>query len=1176
MKTLKKMLAVFLVIIMLLSSAPLQGFGRIDLPWFSSKAHAIGSYSVDAAVNWAKNHWNDIDSPLLGKGYWYDGGDCANFVSQCIYMGGINMNSGWHTNGYKCHEHPSSRDSFVNAQNLYEYVCSIGGQAINNPATSQVSIGDLIFYKTTNDNRMHHSAIVTDISNGTPVVAAHSTNETRYNGREYTLGYSGSRIYLVKMYGATCYVPNPRNIYVYIATGSSSLRRCYSSADPYSNVNFTFSSGEYALVDVNSITYSNGYRMGKTSGYGKNGWFEGWIKIDAGGFAFQSHQQSSGSSHAMGGWTVSKNPTCTSNGVKVNTCRKCGYQETQTIPKKGHSAVAATCTNVSYCSVCGSTLSGKLGHNLPSAWTTTQQPTCTGNGTQVKKCTRCGYTKTNTLSRLGHNLGEWKTVREATCIIEGIDERKCTRCTYTEVRNTPVVPHPYGAEEIITEPTCTEVGTKKRTCTHCGIKTLYNYGVALGHEYGEWYIETPATENTLAVERCDCIRGDSTLRRNVASHDHDYSEWDVLVEATCTENGYKERTCAICLFKDQQEIIATGHKVNAFEMGSYPQSRVEDETLLTELNSLIDDEKLISYNYYYGNGEVGSMQQGDYMKYADVEYKGAKYRFVDIVKARPITTYGEIEREVEFKNDIHDGKAVLHSLFSYQRYNGYLPYLIDSTFSVASLHISVYETEERYWFKFEPITWRVLDQDEGLVISDTIIDAQPYSSTVYQSLSENLYVDGEYIGEYYGDSSLETYSTEYRNSSIRKWLNDDFYNTAFTDEEKALIATSTVEDSCENEYSSATVYDKIFIPSYDEVTNLEYYFDSDAGDSASRTAVSSDYAQCQGVLNSTTADRYKLSIKSVSEVMIDVISYDILNEEMLNRWWLRTNAGSSIDVKTVNAKGNVSNENEFASEILADQGVGVRPAMRIDGLEIIREDKDPTCTEPGYIGEEYCFVCDEQISSGYEIPALGHNYLESKNIPPSCLENGIVEKTCANCGDVQIIDEPDALGHNIGDWYVVTDATCLEDGLERRDCLRGDCDYYEENVLKAKGHTEKYEEPDVEPTCTEDGYYGETYCAICSTVLKERVVRPALNHNEGTWICINEGYEEWNGVSIDECNKLRPECGYTLHFELRCTRCIADETCDALLDEYELTINEHELQESEREEPDCLQSGYKY
>ncbi len=59
------------------------------------------------------------------------------------------------------------------------------------------------------------------------------------------------------------------------------------------------------------------------------------------------------------------------------------------------------------------------------------------------------------------------------------------------------------------------------------------------------------------------------------------------------------------------------------EFGSYPQSEVTDAALKSALTSRAGStDGWTSYNYYIGGA------QGDYMKYTDVEYGGAKYRGV--------------------------------------------------------------------------------------------------------------------------------------------------------------------------------------------------------------------------------------------------------------------------------------------------------------------------------------------------------------------------------------------------------------------------------------------------------------------------------------------------------------------------------------------------------------------
>ncbi len=215
------------------------------------------------------------------------------------------------------------------------------------------------------------------------------------------------------------------------------------------------------------------------------------------------------------------------------------------------------------------------------------------------------------------------------------------------------------------------------------------------------------------------------------------------------------------------------------EYGSYPQSRVTDEAVISELNAIVSEDDFISYGYYEGDGNVnGSMVPGDCMKYADVETENGKYRAVLISRYRPsYTCYPSAESA------------------SRQKDNGYT------------------ESENYYWFKYEPIQWRVLDPQTGLVICNTVIDSQPFTNYASETTQPATY------------NSYGGYASEYLQSDIRSWLNSDFYNTAFPDTEK---------DG-----------EPVFLLSYDEARNSSYGFAK--GEDAAKQLPASDYAKCQGL-----------------------------------------------------------------------------------------------------------------------------------------------------------------------------------------------------------------------------------------------------------------------------------------------------------------------------------------
>ena len=114
------------------------------------------------------------------------------------------------------------------------------------------------------------------------------------------------------------------------------------------------------------------------------------------------------------------------------------------------------------------------------------------------------------------------------------------------------------------------------------------------------------------------------------------------------------------------------------------------------------------------------------------------------------------------------------------------------------------------WFKIEPIRWLVLNYDEYIAGTDAELE-----------LMSELVLTG-YI--YFNPSTSDGNSWE--TSYIREWTNGEFYNSAFTEQQQEMIATSTVKNNVTGNYSSSTsdgtgptTYDKIYLRSYYEMNS---------------------------------------------------------------------------------------------------------------------------------------------------------------------------------------------------------------------------------------------------------------------------------------------------------------------------------------------------------------------
>lgn len=307
------------------------------------------------------------------------------------------------------------------------------------------------------------------------------------------------------------------------------------------------------------------------------------------------------------------------------------------------------------------------------------------------------------------------------------------------------------------------------------------------------------------------------------------------------------------------DVITPTEKVKKITFGSYPQTEVKDATLKAKLTDKAGNlptksnaQKWTSYKYYhkYKENDVDK-EERNFMWYIDVTDGTEKYRGIYFTAYRP----NYVLRSTAAGN-------------SYQDDNGY-------------------EINNVYWFKYEPISWVVLDENtkDGttFLLADIILDSQNF--------------------DYNGISSTPTYNNDYSESYIRKWLNETFLNTAFEADEQKKIVTTSVDNSVMstghqvNPNACGKTSDKIFLLSYSEAVNDQYGLEL----SDSRIKQSSDYAKSQGLY---------------------------VGADSGNSWWLRSPAPDPI-VANFTVRG-VTNKGDVASYINANYTYrGVVPALYV-------------------------------------------------------------------------------------------------------------------------------------------------------------------------------------------------------------------------------------------------------
>ena len=199
--------------------------------------------------------------------------------------------------------------------------------------------------------------------------------------------------------------------------------------------------------------------------------------------------------------------------------------------------------------------------------------------------------------------------------------------------------------------------------------------------------------------------------------------------------------------------------------------------------------------------------------------------------------------------------------------------------------------------------------------------------------------------------------------------------------------------------------------------------------------------------------------------------------------------------------------------------------------------RNATCTEDGWVKYE----CTYESSKGAANPdhtgqwtetlnALGHDFtVKQSETPATCETAGTIVWKCSRCDETKTQTIP-ALNHDYqDDWAVTTPATCTTPGVETRYCHNNH--NHSETRPTAKDsnnhaghgtHIEGY----VAPTCTKDGYTGDTYCNGCNQKIKDGTVIPATGHHwkdngDGTHTCPDCGATEGQPFNTNSALELR-------------------------------------------------------
>ncbi len=275
---------------------------------------------------------------------------------------------------------------------------------------------------------------------------------------------------------------------------------------------------------------------------------------------------------------------------------------------------------------------------------------------------------------------------------------------------------------------------------------------------------------------------------------------------------------------------------NTIYFGMYPQTLENDAPKKASL-----EEKITAFDGPANATSKGWIKQIDY---ASNSTREAYY-------------YRDIDLDEDGTNDYR----AIH-IYKYKNYNTSQPYKSSNTWYHQDA--TKYQEGNTYFFKYEKIKWDILEESDGkaYLFANLALDAYYFEKCIDNK--EDKYIHGGKNG----------YANNYELSSIRKWLNEDFYNLSFNDLQKQIINQTTVK----NGSSSVTDGNEEFVCSNtnDYVTLLSEkeaitYFPTDASRIYTKSILT-DYAIIQDadfeqVLLRSPAKNYAYNIKIINNQM---------------------------------------------------------------------------------------------------------------------------------------------------------------------------------------------------------------------------------------------------------------------------------------------------------------------
>lgn len=912
--------------------------------------------------------------------------------------------------------------------------------------------------------------------------------------------------------------------------------------------------------------------------------------------------------------TVTKKQTCTEGGHSIYQCVWCDKYD----PNRGESAgvdtpplghdwnyqesderwevvTPATCeaagrekrtcqrdkSHVEYRDI------AKLGHDYDKSITRKVDATCAKDGYTYHPCKHTGcdsYELVETLPKLNHQdngTGEWVTTLEPKCETDGLKQYKCGLCgEFVKNETLKRLGHSFTKYEKTADATCTENAKETATCDRegCGkTNTRDIENTKLGHNFLDenYKYNNDAKCGIDGTETAKCTRCDATDTRTAVGTalEHRFINYKETTAATCLENAKETATCENgCGTTDTREVpgSALGHTANDFKHNEGTETCCELGTktgVCTRCGvtfTVAEDRP-----EYYASHTYETDANGDIV-----------YKFVE---GSETCTKDGVERAYCINESTHaDGKnwacgTCLERTAKGTRHSHTFPDPVtesdqyksngDGT-CVSNGTMSAYCTECHSAKK----TVEMPNSKGDHYVANWISDGNATCTKDGTKHGKCVYCGKEFKNEPDVGSALGHWFRDYKTTTAATCTGDRVRTAQcereFLDEATGKMVRCTETDSVTDK-DSALGHDWsawTFIGEKDADGN-ELPHNCQNGGTMERHCIRTGCTQKETKTVDKTEHTWTWVIVKEEGVKTDCTTGYKKHQVCSVCGAVKEN--SEVEVPggvhnfTINKelskdatcleKGRKVISCEICGKIYSD--VEIEKTGHLNSYLDEATVKAPTCKDPGYTGDEKCYVCHEITKHGEVIPvtdshvfkeyfafeaatctknrteksvcsvcgkaenvrevpgtALGHDFGEYKDSKAAtCTKDAEKTAKCSRCGTTDTVRVPNsALGHKWGEWKTIEEATCTKVGKAERKCEREGCTVVVYKQLRKLSHTESEWKIDKEASCTEEGKRHTECTGGCGYIFREEVI-PKKEHDyeviASTVTCIDDGYK---------------------------------------------------------------------